>query len=125
MRSLLYTRKLAKKRKGIENPPERRSHTGTHQPTMWHMAASSTAESVKRRMEQWQAAHLRTNYDIVFSFAKSRGVDLNYGASSPALPFVVPSGFSFLFFPRGRSAWHCKPRHVTTNRWRADGSELP
>lgn len=49
-------------------------------------------------MEQWEAAHLRTNYDIVLSFAKSRGVDLNYGASSPPLPFVLPSGFSFLFF---------------------------
>lgn len=98
--SVSCTHANSQKRKGIENSPER-SHTGTHQSTMWHMAASSTAESVKRQMEQWEAAHLRTNYDIVFSFAKSRGVDLNYGASSPALPFVLPQVFLSFFFPAG------------------------
>lgn len=97
--SVSCTHANSQKRKGIENSPER-SRTGTHQSTMWHMAASSTAESVKRQMEQWEVAHLRTNYDIVFSFAKSRGVDLNYGASSPALPFVLPQVFLSFFFPR-------------------------
>lgn len=45
-----------------------------------------------------EAAHLRTNYDIVFSFAKSPGVDLNYGFS-PHCSVCPSSGFSvFPFF---------------------------
>lgn len=67
-------------------------------------------------------AHLRTNYDIVFSFAKSQGVDLNYGAS-PRRSVCPSSGFYFPFLPAKCSgAWHSELQRVTTQK--TDGAQM-
>lgn len=107
------------RKKKKESPPER-THTNP-QCGIWLLFHGWERKKANGTME---AAHLRTNYDIVSSFARSPGVDLNYGFSShrSVCPSSGFSFFSFFFSPRAQR-WHGEPRRVTTNWWRADGSE--
>lgn len=91
----------------------------THQYTMWHMAASSTAESVKRQMEQWK----RHTWGLITTSSsrlpRSQAL-ISITDFFPAAPFLLLQVFLSFFSSTGATLTRWR---VTTNWWRAGESE--
>lgn len=94
----------------------------THQCTMWHMAASSTAESVERNMEQWKRYTWGLITTLSSRLPRAQAL-ISITDFLPAALFVLPQVLLPFFFPRRTQRWHGEPQRVTTNWWRVGGSE--
>lgn len=90
----------------------------THQYAIWHMAASSTAQSVKRQMEQWKR-HTRGLITTLSSRLPRAQALISITELLTAAPFVLLCVFLSFFFVSPRWASVCYHEPTPRRRGRA------